>query len=91
MTGPTVVALTFASVAHVQGTMNFSGATTLMATFKAFGIYARAVIWFRGTYLAGIPLGIVLNPAISLRPKDGIPPQRTSPLDYAPPLKQSDV
>ncbi len=31
---PTLVALTFASVAHAQGTMDFSGAQTLMGTFK---------------------------------------------------------
>ena len=31
---PALFALTFASVAHAQGTMDFSGATTLMATFK---------------------------------------------------------
>lgn len=39
MMGPTLVALTFAgvgsSVAHAQGTMDFSGATTLMSTFKS--------------------------------------------------------
>lgn len=32
--GPTLVALTFASVAHAQGTMDFSGAQTLMGTFR---------------------------------------------------------
>jgi hypothetical protein len=32
---PTLVALTFASVAHAQGTMDFSGAQTLMGTFKS--------------------------------------------------------
>jgi len=32
--GPTLVALTFAGVAHAQGTMDFSGAQTLMGTFK---------------------------------------------------------
>jgi len=31
---PTLLALTFAGVAHAQGTMDFSGATTLMTTFK---------------------------------------------------------
>jgi hypothetical protein len=31
---PTLVALTFASGAHAQGTMDFSGAQTLMGTFK---------------------------------------------------------
>ena len=32
--GPTMVALTFAGVAHAQGTMDFSGAQTLMGTFN---------------------------------------------------------
>ena len=41
---PALVALTFASVAHAQGTMDFSGATTLMGAFKTFAIYAGAVI-----------------------------------------------
>jgi integrase len=40
---PTLFALTFATVAHAQG-MDFSGAQTLMGTFKAFAIYAGAVI-----------------------------------------------
>ena len=51
---PALVALTFASVAHAQGTMDFSGATTLMTTFKTFAIYAGAVICFGGLIFAGI-------------------------------------
>ncbi|SNT11967.1 Type II/IV secretion system protein [Granulicella rosea] len=31
---PTLVAMSFAGVAHAQGTMDFSGAQTLMGTFK---------------------------------------------------------
>ena len=31
---PTFLALSLAGVAHAQGTMDFSGATTLMTTFK---------------------------------------------------------
>ena len=31
---PTFMVLTFATVAHAQGTMDFSGAQTLMGTFK---------------------------------------------------------
>ncbi|HLH34772.1 MAG TPA: hypothetical protein VKX41_08860 [Alloacidobacterium sp.] len=46
--GPTLTALMFvgasSAVAHAQGTMDFSGATTLMATFKTFAMYAGAVI-----------------------------------------------
>jgi len=52
--GPTLVALAFAGVAHAQGTMDFSGAQTLMGTFKTFAIYAGAVICFGGLIFAGI-------------------------------------
>ena len=52
--GPALVALTFAGVAHAQGTMDFSGAQTLMGTFKTFAIYAGAVICFGGLIFAGI-------------------------------------
>jgi len=45
--GPTLIALAFAgvgsSVAHAQGTMDFSGAQTLMGTFKTFAIYANGM------------------------------------------------
>ena len=51
---PTLFALAFAGVAHAQGTMDFSGATTLMTTFKTFAIYAGAVICFGGLIFAGI-------------------------------------
>ena len=51
---PTLFALTFASVAHAQGTMDFSGAQTLMGTFKTFAVYAGAVICFGGLIFAGI-------------------------------------
>jgi hypothetical protein len=52
--GPAFVALSFAGVAHAQGTMDFTGATTLMTTFKTFAIYAGAVICFGGLIFAGI-------------------------------------
>ena len=51
---PTLLALSFAGVVHAQGTMDFSGATTLMNTFKTFAIYAGAVICFGGLIFAGI-------------------------------------
>jgi hypothetical protein len=51
---PTLVALSFAGVAHAQGTMDFSGAQTLMGTFKTFAVYAGAVICFGGLIFAGI-------------------------------------
>jgi len=33
---PTLIALSLAGVAHAQGTMDFSGAQTLMGTFKTW-------------------------------------------------------
>jgi hypothetical protein len=51
---PTLTALLFASAAHAQGTMDFTGAQTLMTTFKTFAIYAGAVICFGGLIFAGI-------------------------------------
>jgi hypothetical protein len=51
---PTLLALSLASVAHAQGTMDFSGAQTLMTTFKTFAIYAGAIICFGGLIFAGI-------------------------------------
>ena len=51
---PMLATLAFASVAHAQGTMDFSGAQTLMGTFKTFAIYAGAVICFGGLIFAGI-------------------------------------
>jgi len=56
--GPTLTALLFAGVgrgvAHAQGTMDFSGAQTLMTTFKTFAMYAGAVICLGGLIFAGI-------------------------------------
>jgi len=44
---PTLTALLFmgasSAAAHAQGTMDFSGAQTLMSTFKTFAMYAGAV------------------------------------------------
>jgi hypothetical protein len=51
---PTIIALSFAGVAHGQGTMDFSGAQTLMGTFKTFAMYAGAVICLGGLIFAGI-------------------------------------
>ena len=51
---PSLLALSFASVAHAQGTMDFSGAQTLMGTFKTFAMYAGAVICLGGLIFAGI-------------------------------------
>jgi hypothetical protein len=51
---PAAIALSFATFAHAQGTMDFSGAQTLMGTFKTFAVYAGAVICFGGLIFAGI-------------------------------------
>ena len=51
---PTLIALSFATMAHAQGTMDFSGAQTLMGTFKTFAMYAGAVICLGGLIFAGI-------------------------------------
>ena len=63
---PTLIALTFATVAHAQGTMDFTGATTLMTTFKTFAIYGGAVICFGGLIFAGVRM-------LSGRFQDAIP------------------
>lgn len=51
---PTLLALSISTVAHAQGTMDFSGAQTLMGTFKTFAMYAGAVICLGGLIFAGI-------------------------------------
>ena len=51
---PGFLVVVFASVAHAQGTMDFSGAQTLLTTFKTFAVYAGAVICFGGLIFAGI-------------------------------------
>jgi hypothetical protein len=63
---PVLATLALANVAHAQGTMDFSGATTLMGTFKTFAIYAGAIICFGGLIFAGIRM-------ISGRFQDAIP------------------
>ena len=51
---PVVSALSFAGVAHAQGTMDFSGAQTLMGSFKTFAMYAGPEICLGGLIFAGI-------------------------------------
>lgn len=51
---PTLLALSITTVAHAQGTMDFSGAQTLMGTFKTFAMYAGAVICLGDLIFAGI-------------------------------------
>lgn len=52
--GPTLLALSLTSIAQAQGTIDFSGANTLMNSFKTFAIYAGAIICFGGLIFAGI-------------------------------------
>jgi hypothetical protein len=63
---PSLITLSFAAAAHAQGAMDFSGAQTLMGTFKTFAIYAGAVICFGGLIFAGIRM-------LSGRFQDAIP------------------
>lgn len=51
---PYLLVVAFATAAHAQGTMDFSGAQTLMGTFKTFAMYAGAVICLGGLIFAGI-------------------------------------
>ncbi len=51
---PYLLVVSFTSIAHAQGTMDFSGAQTLMGTFKTFAMYAGAVICLGGLIFAGI-------------------------------------
>jgi hypothetical protein len=51
---PAWITLAFTAIAHAQGTMDFSGANTLMGTFKTFAIYAGAIIAFGSLIFAGI-------------------------------------
>ena len=45
--GPILVALTFATAANAQGTMDFSGAQTLMGTFNWRNDYVAVEQWSR--------------------------------------------
>ena len=51
---PALLSFALVGVAHAQGTMDLSGAQTLMGTFKTFAVYAGAVICFGGLIFAGI-------------------------------------
>ena len=53
---PIVVALGVSSVAHAQGSMDFSQAKSLMQSFQTFAVYAGAVICFGSLIFAGIRL-----------------------------------
>ena len=53
---PSLLAISLTSIAHAQGTVDFSGATTAMNSFKTFAEYAGAVICFGCLIWAGIRL-----------------------------------
>jgi hypothetical protein len=53
---PLVLAFAVSSMAHAQGTMDFSQAKTLMQSFQTFAVYAGAVICFGSLIFAGIRL-----------------------------------
>jgi hypothetical protein len=51
---PLLLAFTVSSVAHAQGSIDMSGATNVMNTFKTFAEYAGAVICLGSLIFAGI-------------------------------------
>ena len=66
---PIGIALTVSGIAHAQGTMDFSGAQTLMGTFKTFAMYAGAVICLGGLIFAGIRM---MTGRFQISPKDAM-------------------
>lgn len=51
---PLVLAFAVSSVAHAQASIDMSGATNVMNTFKTFALYAGAVICLGSLIFAGI-------------------------------------
>jgi len=51
---PLALAFAVSSVAHAQGSIDMSGATTVMNSFKTFALYAGAVICLGSLIFAGI-------------------------------------
>ncbi len=51
---PLVLAFALSSVAHAQASIDMSGATSVMNSFKTFALYAGAVICLGGLIFAGI-------------------------------------
>ena len=52
--GPFALAMAASTVAHAQGTIDFTGAQGVMTQFKTFALYAGAIICFGGLIFAGI-------------------------------------
>ncbi len=62
---PVLMTLVFAAAAHAQGTIDFSGANTLLGSFKTFAIFAGAIIAFGSLIFAGIRMmGGRINDAV---------------------------
>jgi hypothetical protein len=53
---PFMLAMVVSSAAHAQGTIDMSGATTLMTTVKTFAEYAGAVICLISLIFAGVQM-----------------------------------
>ena len=53
---PVAFAFLFASIAHAQGSIDMSGATTFMGTIKTFAMYAGAVICLISLVFAGVKM-----------------------------------
>ena len=53
---PMLLGLTFTAVAHAQGTIDFSGANTVMGSFKTFATFAGAIIAFGCLIWAGLKM-----------------------------------
>ena len=51
---PFALAMAASTVAHAQGTIDFTGAQGVMTQFKTFALYAGAIICFGGLIFAGI-------------------------------------
>jgi hypothetical protein len=53
---PIALMLAASGIAHAQGSIDMSGATTVMNTFKTFAMYAGAVICLGGLIFAGVKM-----------------------------------
>ena len=53
---PCLLAVAASTAAHAQGSIDMSGATNVMNTFKTFAMYAGAVICLGGLIFAGIKM-----------------------------------
>jgi hypothetical protein len=53
---PMLLGMTLAAAAHAQGTIDFSGASNVMGSFKTFAIFAGAIIAFGCLIWAGLKM-----------------------------------